>query len=99
MSHRPLSAASIRQLEDDKVVVTRWDFAPGAETGWHHHFHDYVVVPLVDGKMLLHTAEGYNESCVKAGVSYRGLAGVEHNVINAGTGHFAFVEIEFKESH
>ena len=33
------------QIDDDKVKVTRWDFLPGAETGWHRHEMDYVVVP------------------------------------------------------
>ncbi|MBW6391039.1 cupin domain-containing protein [Billgrantia antri] len=98
MSHQPLPAEPTRQLEDDKVIVTRWDFAPGAETGWHRHPHDYVVVPLVDGVMRLQTPEGDHESEVKAGVSYRRQAGVEHNVINAGEGQFAFVEIELKVS-
>ncbi|MGE4533081.1 cupin domain-containing protein [Halomonas sp.] len=98
MNQQPLSAEPTRQLEDDKVIVTRWDFAPGAETGWHRHLYDYVVVPLVDGVMRLQSPEGNHESEVKAGVSYRRLAGVEHNVINAGEGHFAFVEIELKPS-
>jgi len=34
------------QIDDEKVKVTRWDFSPGAETGWHRHEMDYVVVPL-----------------------------------------------------
>ncbi|KAA0011309.1 cupin domain-containing protein [Billgrantia pellis] len=98
MTRQPLPAEPTRQLEDDKVIVTRWDFLSGAETGWHRHLHDYVVVPLVDGVMRLHTPEGNHEIDVKAGMSYRRLAGVEHNVINAGDGHFAFVEIELKAS-
>ncbi|WP_276574601.1 MULTISPECIES: hypothetical protein [Halomonadaceae] len=48
--------------------------------------------------MRLHTAEGCHDSEVKAGATYRRQAGVEHNVINAGEGHFAFVEIELKAS-
>ncbi|NIC06246.1 cupin domain-containing protein [Billgrantia bachuensis] len=98
MTHQPPSAEPTRQLEDDKIIVTRWDFAPGAETGWHRHPHDYIVIPLVDGVMRLHTVEGFHESEVKVGISYRRLAGVEHNVINAGEGYFAFVEIELKAS-
>ena len=23
--------------DDDHVRITRWDFAPGATTGWHEH--------------------------------------------------------------
>lgn len=93
-----LSAQATRQLENEQVIVTRWDFQPGAETGWHKHALDYVVVPVFDGVMRLETAEGDQSSSVKAGESYYRTAGVEHNVINAGEGHFAFVEIEFKSS-
>ena len=39
------------QIDNDKVKVTRWDFLPGAETGWHRHEMDYVVVPLTDGTL------------------------------------------------
>ena len=34
------------QLDDEHVRVTRWDFNPGAETGWHRHGWLYVVVPV-----------------------------------------------------
>ena len=40
------------QVNDEKIRVTRWDFTPGAETGWHTHGMDYVVVPLTDGTLL-----------------------------------------------
>ena len=33
------------QIDDTQVKVTRWDFSPGAETGWHTHAMDYIVVP------------------------------------------------------
>lgn len=96
MSHPTLQALATRQWEDERVIVTRWDFAPGAETGWHRHEHDYLVVPLFDGVMRLETPDGDHRSRVGAGESYQRSAGVEHNVINAGDGDFAFVEIEFK---
>lgn len=98
MSFKALSAQATRQLEDERIIVTRWDFPPGAETGWHRHALNYVVVPIFDGIMRLETTEGDQSSSVKAGESYYRAAGVEHNVINAGEGHFAFVEIEFKSS-
>ena len=49
MSERP-KAIGTKQIENDRVIVTEWRFAPGAETGWHRHGHDYIVVPLFDGK-------------------------------------------------
>lgn len=98
MSHQVIPAQATRQIDDARVIVTCWDFAPGAETGWHRHPHDYVVVPLMDGVMRLETTDGSHESVVQAGISYRRSAGVEHNVINAGTSDFAFVEIELKSA-
>ncbi|MBB3140822.1 cupin domain-containing protein [Halomonas organivorans] len=99
MTHSAIPAVATRQIEDDGVIVTRWDFAPGAQTGWHRHALDYVVVPLVDGVMRLETDAGSGQERVSAGVSYRRPAGVEHNVINAGEDAFAFVEIELKGTH
>lgn len=32
------------QIDDGRVRVTKWSFVPGAETGWHRHEYDYVVV-------------------------------------------------------
>ena len=40
-------------IENDRVIVTEYRFAPGDNTGWHKHGHDYVVVPLMDGKVRL----------------------------------------------
>ena len=84
------------QIDNERVEVTEYHFAPGAETGWHRHQHDYVVVPLMDGKLLLKTKAGDNVSELSAGKSYFRKAGVEHNVVNASAGEFAFVEIQLK---
>ena len=43
------------QVDNDIVKVTEWRFAPGAETGWHRHDYDYVVVPVTNGRLLLET--------------------------------------------
>ncbi|MGH8708240.1 MAG: cupin, partial [Burkholderiales bacterium] len=40
-------------IDNERVRVTQWRFAPGAATGWHRHAHDYVVVPLLDGSLKL----------------------------------------------
>ena len=31
-------------IDNERVRVTEWRFAPGAATGWHRHEYDYVVV-------------------------------------------------------
>ena len=82
--------------ENERVIVTEWRFAPGAETGWHRHAHDYVVVCLTAGKLLAETATGNVETELQFGQSYARPAGVEHNIVNAGGEEFAFVEIEVK---
>ena len=33
-------------IDNERVRVTEWRFAPGAATGWHRHEYDYVVVPM-----------------------------------------------------
>jgi beta-alanine degradation protein BauB len=82
------------QVENERVRVTEWSFAPGAETGHHRHEFDYVVVPLTDGKLLLRDSEGERYSELAIGRSYARQAGVEHNVINANATPFSFIEIE-----
>ena len=86
------------QIDNQRTRVTEWRFAPGAETGWHRHEMDYVVVPMVSGQLKLQEPNGEERLAdLTIGVPYfRGL-GVEHNVINANDHEFVFVEIEFKK--
>ncbi|MEE1820278.1 cupin domain-containing protein [Streptomyces sp. SP18ES09] len=91
------TARASEQHEDDRVRVTRWDFEPGQSTGRHVHAHDYVVVPVTDGRTRVITPDGtvtVNE--LRAGESYARPAGGEHEVVNAGAAPLAFVEIELK---
>ena len=82
--------------ENERVIITEWRLAPGAETGWHRHGHDYVVVCLTAGKLLAETANGNVETELKFGQSYARPQGVEHNIVNPNSGEFVFVEIELK---
>ncbi len=84
------------QIDNDRVIVTEWRFAPGAETIWHSHEHDYVVVPQTTGKLLIVTESEEIIVELQAGVSYSRLKGVTHNVINYNDYEFVFVEIELK---
>lgn len=93
--NRPKAVPS-RQIENESVIVTEWRFSPGAETGWHRHEHDYVVVPGMNGKLLLETTEGENVSELTEGQSYFRPMGAEHNVVNANDFEFYFVEIELR---
>jgi quercetin dioxygenase-like cupin family protein len=89
-------AAATTLISDDKTRVTRFDFAPGAETGWHVHEYDYVIVALTDLTMRLQLPGGeVRDVTTPAGQAYRRDAGTEHNVINGGDTPMSFVEIEF----
>jgi len=55
MSESRKPAKPTIQLENDRVIVTEWRFAPGAETTWHQHDYDYVVVPQSTGKLHIQT--------------------------------------------
>ncbi|MFE7516360.1 cupin domain-containing protein [Streptomyces sp. NPDC057540] len=91
------TARATEQHEDDRVRVTRWDFEPGQSTGRHVHAHDYVVVPVTDGRTHVIAPDGaVTVSELRAGESYARPAGGEHEVVNAGTTPLAFVEIELK---
>jgi beta-alanine degradation protein BauB len=85
------------QLQDDDVVrITRWDFAPGAATGWHTHGWPYFVVLLTDAVLRIHDGEKVTGAPMCAGHSYRRPAGVTHDVMNGGDKPMAFIEIEVK---
>jgi beta-alanine degradation protein BauB len=94
-SPRPAAEPTV-QIDNQRVRVTMWRFAPGAATGWHRHEHDYVVVPMTSGTLLLEESGGSRSAELSAGHAYFRGAGVEHDVINANDGPFAFVEIELK---
>ncbi len=93
---RPPATGTV-QIDTEDMRVTRWDFPPGAETGWHRHGFAYAVVPLGDGEMLLELPDNETRRvALLAGQSYERAAGAEHNVVNAGAAAFSFVEIELK---
>lgn len=90
-------AVPTTQIDDDKVRVIRWDFEPGAETGFHRHGWLYVVVPMTDGTLHIEFLDGTAaQAKLTAGVAYSRPAGVEHNVVNGGTAPLSFVETEVK---
>lgn len=94
-SSRPQATPTV-QIDNDLCIVTLWHFEPGAQTGWHTHEYDYVVVPTTNGELLLETEQGPITAQLTLGQSYTRQAGVKHNVVNAGSEPMAFVEIEWR---
>lgn len=92
-----MQAKSTVFIDNERTRVTEWRFAPGASTGWHRHEFDYVVVPLLDGKLELSSAGAVKQVAeLSAGVPYFREMGVEHDVTNINDFEYAFIEIEFK---
>ena len=93
---RPVAAATLQE-DNDRVRVTEFRFAPGAETTPHVHQWDYVVVPQTDGELLIIAPDGSETRApLTSGQSYYRPAGVDHNVINGGEAEVVFIEIEMK---
>lgn len=92
----PAAAKPTVFIDNERVRVTEWRFAPGAATGWHRHEMDYVVVPMMDGRLRLIEEAGERVAELKRGVPYFRQIGVEHDVVNANDFEFAFIEIEVK---
>ncbi len=92
---RPTAVATV-QVDNARVKITEWAFEPGAETGWHTHEMDYVVVPRTSGDLHIDSSDGLAVSPMSEGLSYYRDAGANHNVINDNAFDFVFVEVEIK---
>ena len=95
MKDRPAMATQTVMIENERVRVSEWRFSDGAETGHHRHEYDYIVVPMTTGDLKMVEIDGSeNIASLAKGRPYFRSKGVEHNVINASGGDFAFIEIE-----
>ncbi len=84
------------QRDDDDLRITRWDFAPGAVTGWHTHGWPYFVIMLTEGVLRVHNGTQVTDTHLNEGQAYNRPAGAEHDVMNGSAHPIAFVEIEVK---
>jgi quercetin dioxygenase-like cupin family protein len=84
------------QQDDEIVRITRWDFAPGAATGWHQHAWPYFVTMIVAGTLRINDGQNEKDVPLAAGQAYMRPAGIRHDVANASAHAVAFVEIEVK---
>lgn len=91
-----IPATATVQRDDDDVRITRYDFAPGAVTGWHTHGWSYFVTMLTDGVLRVHNGSDVIDTALCAGQAYHRPAGVQHDVMNGSDHPIAFVEIEVK---
>lgn len=85
------------QQDDATLRITRWDFQPGAVTGWHEHGWPYVVVMLDAGVLRVHDGSRVTDVPLAKGQAYQRPAGIRHDVMNGSPHPIAFTEIEFKQ--
>jgi quercetin dioxygenase-like cupin family protein len=93
-----LRAVPTVTIDNARVRVTEWRFAPGTSTGPPRHEWAYVVVPLTTGRLAATGPAGDSVNDLVAGRPYYRPAGVEHDVRNANAFEFVFVEIELKDA-
>ena len=85
------------QQDDPTLRITRWDFQPGAVTGWHEHGWPYFVVMLTAGTLRVHDGTDVTDVPLALGQSYMRPAGIRHDVMNGSPHPISFVEIEVKQ--
>jgi beta-alanine degradation protein BauB len=93
-----IPAVPTQQRDDDDARITRWDFAPGAVTGFHRHAWPYFVIMLTDGVLRVDADGTVTDNPLVKGQSYQRPAGIEHDVMNGSPHPIAFVEIEVKRA-
>ena|ERR1700722_13674953 len=84
------------QRDDEVLRITRWDFSPGAVTGWHEHTYPYFITMMVAGTLRIDDGHLHKDVPLFAGETYVRQAGVKHDVQNASPHPISFVEIEIK---
>jgi quercetin dioxygenase-like cupin family protein len=84
------------QRDDELLRITRWDFSPGAVTGWHEHTYPYFITMMVAGALRIDDGLTQKDVVLFAGETYVRQAGVKHDVQNASPHAISFVEIEIK---
>ena len=68
-NERPRAVPTV-QIDNPRLRVTLWRFAPGASTGFHRHEFDYCVVPLTTGRLRIEEGGATREAELTAGQSY-----------------------------
>ncbi|NVK20474.1 MAG: cupin domain-containing protein [Methylocystaceae bacterium] len=84
------------QIENTRTSVNHLFFPADAQTRWHRHERDYVIVPMEDATLIMESAEGTKEVSLKRGQCYYRDKGVEHNVHNPNNFAVTLIEVEIK---
>src|ERR1700760_2214114 len=94
--HGAHRAVANLQRDDEILRITRWDFSPGAVTGWHEHAYPYFITMMVAGTLRIDDGQTQKDVPLFAGETYVRPSGIRHDVQNASPHAISFVEIEIK---
>lgn len=91
-------ANKVEHVANQRTRVTEYRMAPGSESGFRVHKHDYVFVPVTAGRVRMEMGEGgASELDLEPGHAVFRRAGVAHNIINDGDTEVVFLEVELLE--
>jgi quercetin dioxygenase-like cupin family protein len=93
-----MQAVATMIIDNERVRVTEYRFAPGATTGHHRHEWAYVIVPMTTGRLAITGPAGDAIADLVTGQPYFRPGGVEHDVRNANAFEFVFIEVELKDA-
>jgi quercetin dioxygenase-like cupin family protein len=80
---------------DGVVRISRHTLLPGSSTGVHTHDHDYVVVPLRGGTILVESGSEVTPFTMSRKEPYSRQSGVTHSLTNDSDTTIEFVELEY----
>jgi len=95
MTSEQTSAISKLLFHDSAVRITRHTLLPGCTTGVHTHDHDYVVVPLREGTVLVESSSEVASFTMSRAEPYWRKSGVTHSLTNDSDMTIEFVELEY----
>ena len=85
------------RFDDERTRVTQWIIAPGDQTGWHLHDHDYPTLQQSTGTLHLKFADSTETTINYVPDTARMFrAPVEHNATNIRKVDIRVIEIEYK---
>jgi mannose-6-phosphate isomerase-like protein (cupin superfamily) len=70
--------------------------APDTKIGDHTHEHDYLVIGVSEGELVVVVGEDDINFPVAPGVTVFGSKGDTHDVVNRADGEVRFLEIDLK---
>jgi mannose-6-phosphate isomerase-like protein (cupin superfamily) len=88
-------------VDNDKVTVRRWKFAPGERSPWHTHSLDHVFVVVHGSNIREYLPDGtiHDDEQETGHAAFVPGTGKTHSFENHGTVPYEMISIELKAAH